>query len=156
MVGQIDQPDLRRSQTWGPHCFPAVAFPEAKPGGFWISEISIILPSYHKSLSQKYWGFFHNHTISRRYASTSNTIIWINMGISQNLSLLVTMLRWITITTRPNFNITYLKNHSNNDNNKDWLVVSIPLNNISQLGWLFPIYGKIKVIFQSPPTRRKS
>ena len=30
-----------------------------------------------------------------------------------------------------------------------WLVVSIPLNNISQLGWLFPIYGKIKVMFQT-------
>ena len=27
-----------------------------------------------------------------------------------------------------------------------------PLENISQLGWLFPIYGKIKVMFQSPPT----
>ena len=26
----------------------------------------------------------------------------------------------------------------------DWLVVSIPLKNISQLGWLFPIYGKIR------------
>ena len=25
-----------------------------------------------------------------------------------------------------------------------WLVVSTPLKNISQLGWLFPIYGKIK------------
>ena len=27
----------------------------------------------------------------------------------------------------------------------DWLVVSTPLKNISQLGWLFPIYGKIKM-----------
>ena len=26
----------------------------------------------------------------------------------------------------------------------NWLVVSPPLKNISQLGWLFPIYGKIK------------
>ena len=26
-----------------------------------------------------------------------------------------------------------------------WLVVSTPLKNISQLGWLFPIYGKIKM-----------
>ena len=25
-----------------------------------------------------------------------------------------------------------------------WLVVSTPLKNMSQLGWLFPIYGKIK------------
>ena len=25
-----------------------------------------------------------------------------------------------------------------------WLVVSTPLNNISQLGWLLPIYGKIR------------
>ena len=27
-----------------------------------------------------------------------------------------------------------------------WLVVSPPLNNISHLGWLFPIYGKIKIV----------
>ena len=33
-----------------------------------------------------------------------------------------------------------------------WLVFSTPLKNISQLGWLFPVYGKIKVMFQSPPT----
>ena len=26
----------------------------------------------------------------------------------------------------------------------NWLVVSTPLKNISQLGWLFPIYGQIK------------
>ena len=30
-----------------------------------------------------------------------------------------------------------------------WLVVSTPLKNISQLGWLFPIYGKIKLLFQT-------
>ena len=34
-----------------------------------------------------------------------------------------------------------------------WLVVSTPLKNMSsKLGWLFPIYGRIKVMFQSPPT----
>ena len=32
-----------------------------------------------------------------------------------------------------------------------WLVVSTPLKNISQLGWLFPIYGKIKRC-SKPPT----
>ena len=32
-------------------------------------------------------------------------------------------------------------------------VVSTPPKNISQLGWLFPTYGKIKVMFQSPPIR---
>ena len=31
------------------------------------------------------------------------------------------------------------------------LVVWTPLKNISQLGWLFQIYGKIKSMFQSPP-----
>ena len=31
----------------------------------------------------------------------------------------------------------------------DWLVVWTPLKNISQLGWLFPIYGKIKLMFNS-------
>ena len=30
-----------------------------------------------------------------------------------------------------------------------WLVISTPLKNISQLGWLFPIYGKIKAMFQT-------
>ena len=30
-----------------------------------------------------------------------------------------------------------------------WLVVWTPLKNISQLGWLFPIYGKIKKMFQT-------
>ena len=28
-------------------------------------------------------------------------------------------------------------------------MVSTPLKNISQLGWLFPVYGKIKVMFQT-------
>ena len=31
----------------------------------------------------------------------------------------------------------------------NWLVVSTPLKNISQLGLLFPIYGKIKFMFQT-------
>ena len=33
-----------------------------------------------------------------------------------------------------------------------WLVVSTPLKNISQLGWWFPIHGKIKKC-SKPPTR---
>ena len=32
-----------------------------------------------------------------------------------------------------------------------WLVVSIPLKNNSQLGWLFPIYGKIKNVPNHQP-----
>ena len=40
--------------------------------------------------------------------------------------------------------------------NKFWLVVSNPLKNMSQLEWLFPIYGKIKVMFQSPPNQNCS
>ena len=43
--------------------------------------------------------------------------------------------------------------------NLDWLVVSTPLKNISQLGWLFPKYGTIKAMFQTTnqwmfPTRQ--
>ena len=47
----------------------------------------------------------------------------------------------------------------------NWLVVSTALNNISQLGWLFPMYGKIKnvpnhqpvkVSFRFEPTKRIS
>ena len=36
---------------------------------------------------------------------------------------------------------------------ENWLVVWTPLKNMSQFGWFFPI-GKIKVIFQSPSTRK--
>ena len=32
-----------------------------------------------------------------------------------------------------------------------WLVVSTPLKNISQLGWLFPTYGKIKHVPNHQP-----
>ena len=32
-----------------------------------------------------------------------------------------------------------------------WLVVWTPLKNISQLGWLFPIYGKIKNVLNHQP-----
>ena len=32
-----------------------------------------------------------------------------------------------------------------------WLVVSTPLKNISQLGWLFPVYGKIKNVPNHQP-----
>ena len=35
--------------------------------------------------------------------------------------------------------------------NPYWLVVSTPLKNISQLGWLFPIYGKIKNVPNHQP-----
>ena len=35
-----------------------------------------------------------------------------------------------------------------------WLVVSTPLKNISQLGWLFPIYGKIKDCSKAPTSYR--
>ena len=35
--------------------------------------------------------------------------------------------------------------------NLDWLVVWNPLKNISQLGWLFPIYGKIKNVPNHQP-----
>ena len=33
----------------------------------------------------------------------------------------------------------------------NWMVVSTPLKNISQLGWLFPIYGKIKHVPNHQP-----
>ena len=37
------------------------------------------------------------------------------------------------------------------DINYIWLVVSTPLKNISQLGWLFPIYGKVKNVPNHQP-----
>ena len=36
----------------------------------------------------------------------------------------------------------------------NWLVVWTPLKNISQLGWLFPIYGKIKYVPNHQPDKR--
>ena len=38
-------------------------------------------------------------------------------------------------------------------NFNSWLVVSTPLKNISQLGSLFPIYGKIKNVLNHQPDR---
>ena len=38
----------------------------------------------------------------------------------------------------------------------DWLVVSTHLKNISQLGWLFPIYGKIKHVWNHQPDDDKT
>ena len=35
----------------------------------------------------------------------------------------------------------------------NWLVVSTPLKSISQLGWLFPIYGKIKNVPNHQPDK---
>jgi hypothetical protein len=43
--------------------------------------------------------------------------------------------------------ITFFSNY------RSWLVVSAPLKNICQLGWLFPIYGKNKNCLK-PPTSR--
>ena len=41
--------------------------------------------------------------------------------------------------------------HKKNHPNTIWLVVSTPLKNISQLGLLFPIYGKIKTVPNHQP-----
>ena len=49
--------------------------------------------------------------------------------------------------TSPGFPSFSLEKHQKSQiitNNHNWLVVWTPLKNISQLGWLFPIYGKIK------------
>ena len=40
--------------------------------------------------------------------------------------------------------------------NMIWLVVWTPLKNISQLGWLFPIYGKIKNVPNHQPVMERS
>ena len=39
--------------------------------------------------------------------------------------------------------------------NQFWLVVSTPLKNISELGWLFPIHGKIKNIPSHQPNHAR-
>ena len=36
-----------------------------------------------------------------------------------------------------------------------WLVVWASLKSISQLGWLFPIYGKIRKTYSKPPTNHR-
>ena len=54
-------------------------------------------------------------------------------------------LSWVT-TWNPNQMQT-----RNGHKNHFWLVVSTPLKNISQLGWLFPIYGKIRNVPNHQP-----
>ena len=44
-------------------------------------------------------------------------------------------------------------NHNKIGSTPSWLVVWTPLKNISQLGWLFPIYGKIKNVPNHQPAR---
>ena len=53
------------------------------------------------------------------------------------------------LRTSQNINLPFLSHKSTI--NLPWLVVWTPLKNISQLGWLFPIYGKIKKC-SKPPT----
>ena len=43
------------------------------------------------------------------------------------------------------------KHHEIHHHEVTWLVVWTPLKNISQLGWLFPIYGKIKNVPNHQP-----
>ena len=43
------------------------------------------------------------------------------------------------------------KNKNIEYSNNNWLVVSTPLKNISQLGSLFPIYGKMKNVPNHQP-----
>ena len=57
--------------------------------------------------------------------------------------------KWITILSSI-FSCLLLK-HPLRSYRLKWLVVSTHLNNI-WLGWLCPIYGKITLMFQSPPT----
>ena len=54
-----------------------------------------------------------------------------------------TGLTWLNLWTK--------KKKSDFSSKNDWLVVWTPLKNISQLGWLFPIYGKIKTVPNHQP-----
>ena len=63
----------------------------------------------------------------------------------------VVNLKLISISLESTFNSSSKLNKQRRLRN--WLVVWTPLKHISQLGWLFPIYGKIKVMFQT--TNRK-
>ena len=68
--------------------------------------------------------------------------------------LTVNMLtRGYTYKTLRNITIFNGKTHYQRQFSIAWLVVSTPLKKYeSQMGWLFPKYGKIKFMFQSPPT----
>ena len=62
-------------------------------------------------------------------------------------------IRYTLISEKPSsmihwINPSYWWNHSWNH---VWLVVWTPLKNMSQLGWLSPIYGKIKNVPNHPP-----
>ena len=61
---------------------------------------------------------------------------------STNMSKLISVYMLARASTNTKCNRKVMKN---------WLVVSTPLKNISQLGWLFPIYGKIKNVPNHQP-----
>ena len=50
---------------------------------------------------------------------------------------------WISSSHLFGANQTHIRQHVWTPQVVNWLVVSIPLKNISELGWWFPIYGKI-------------
>ena len=86
--------------------------------------------------------------------STVDNISWMYVYIY--IHIYVVHYHWEFCTIH-NWSEVYIHIYSNACNAypciHNWLVVWTPLKNISQLGLLFPIDGKMKVIFQSPPTR---
>ena len=89
----------------------------------------------HNKLAKWQDGFLRqknikNWSIADKKCGNYMEIYTISGDIDNNLS-------WVLWADTPAYEDTETKTMT-------WLVVSTPLNNISQLGWLFPIYGKIK------------
>ena len=78
------------------------------------------------------WGWF----LGKPYAPCNIIIISV---IIVTIIIMIIVITMFIIVVKPG---KIIKKHF-------WWVVSTPLKNISQLGWLFPIYGKIKLMFQT-------
>ena len=87
---------------------------------------------------------------------------WVNQGmLHHGRPYGRSILYWLTLTKTQNYNDRYetitpclhWDTHQQKQSPKhlNWLVVSTPLKNISQLGWLFRIYGKIKHVPNHQP-----
>ena len=108
-------------------------------------------PDDSQSHSQYDWMLIPpNHMVSDN-RELEPSLIWINMfsHVIPLLSHEITMFTCILLRGHPHISNIFLSISPLDFPTIIWLVVSIPPKNISQLGWLFPISGKIEVMFQS-------
>ena len=106
----------------------------------WYDNVYINITLHGQNMLYEFWSSHngnswdvHPRAISALFPGSHK--LWSELGETNNNALRHPWLSWDWI-----FNWV-------------WLVVWTPLENISQLGWLFPIYGKIQKMATKPPTR---